>query len=184
LHPFATDNAALRWDFFVRHFADREQQQRDPRFVDARDGVLYPRAGALGGCTSTNAMILMYPTNRDWDEIAVLTGDESWRASNMRRYANRLQDSPETGFGRWIDRVMRRAPQSRGWLSAEQPTLNWAPEEKVLVNAIRRVLLPRTPYQEWFTVTPYRDWFKRYVVGREEISGPTAAQNTLVDVHP
>ena len=40
-----------------------------------RGGVLYPRAGALGGCTAHNAMIFVYPHNQDWDDIAALTGD-------------------------------------------------------------------------------------------------------------
>ena len=39
------------------------------------DGVLYPRAGTLGGCTAHNAMILVYPHNADWDRIAELTGE-------------------------------------------------------------------------------------------------------------
>ena len=88
-HPFASENPALRWDFFVRHYDDDVRQTKDSKFTAARDGVLYPRAGALGGCTSHNAMILVYPHNQDWDNIADLTGDPSWRAENMRRYFER-----------------------------------------------------------------------------------------------
>ena len=40
-----------------------------------KGGVWYPRAGTLGGCTSHNAMIFVYPSNHDWDQIADLTGD-------------------------------------------------------------------------------------------------------------
>ena len=47
----------MRWDFFVRHYSDDERAQRDPKFVADRGGVLYPRAGTLGGCTAHNAMI-------------------------------------------------------------------------------------------------------------------------------
>jgi choline dehydrogenase-like flavoprotein len=72
-HPFATEDPAMRWDFFVRHYADLARQQRDPKFVAARDGVWYPRAGTLGGCTAHNAMILVYPSNSDWDQLADLT---------------------------------------------------------------------------------------------------------------
>ena len=36
---------------------DAAQQRRDSKFVAARDGVSYPRAGTLGGCTTHNAMI-------------------------------------------------------------------------------------------------------------------------------
>src|SRR5262249_46554820 len=31
-HPFATENEALRWDYFVRHYADQARQQRDPKY--------------------------------------------------------------------------------------------------------------------------------------------------------
>src|SRR5262247_2575046 len=48
-HPFATEDPAMRWDFFVRHYADRSQQARDPNFRPEHDGVWYPRAGTLGG---------------------------------------------------------------------------------------------------------------------------------------
>src|SRR5919106_5122948 len=54
-HAFASENEAMKWDFFVRHYANDEQQRRDPKFTPVRDGVLYPRAGALGGCTAHNA---------------------------------------------------------------------------------------------------------------------------------
>ena len=79
-HGFASENDAMRWDFFVRHYASDEMQQKDPKYrKDYRgvpvDGVLYPRAGTLGGCTAHNAMILVYPHNADWDGIARLTGD-------------------------------------------------------------------------------------------------------------
>ncbi len=84
-HPFASENEAIRWDFFVRHYDDDQAQRRDPKYcgeLDGRtvDGVLYPRAGTLGGCTAHNAMILIYPHEADWDDIAALTGDPSWSA--------------------------------------------------------------------------------------------------------
>ncbi len=74
-HPMATENFALEWDYFVRHYRDTAQQKRDEKFVEERDGVLYPRAGTLGGCTAHNAMIMVYPHNADWDRIADITGD-------------------------------------------------------------------------------------------------------------
>src|ERR1044071_2822258 len=85
-HPLASENPAMRWDFFVRHYADEQRQRRDRKFSPESGGVLYPRAGTLGGCTAHNAMILVYPHNQDWDGIADLTRDDSWRAENMRRY--------------------------------------------------------------------------------------------------
>ena len=63
--------------FFVRHYADEAQQQRDSKMTPDKNGVLYPRSGTLGGCTAHNAMITVYPHNSDWDYIATITGDAS-----------------------------------------------------------------------------------------------------------
>ena len=85
-HGFASENSAIAWNFFVRHYADDAVQRRDPKFVETHggsrvDGVYYPRAGTLGGCTAHNAMIFVYPHNADWDYIAELTGDASWSSA-------------------------------------------------------------------------------------------------------
>ena len=95
-HALATENDAMRWDFFVRHYADQARQASDPSYRDQAngrtvDGVLYPRAAALGGCTAHSAMILVYPHNTDWNHIADLTGDASWRAEKMRAYFERIE---------------------------------------------------------------------------------------------
>jgi choline dehydrogenase-like flavoprotein len=95
-HALATENEALRWDFFVRHYEDDDRQRRDPKYCEIWngervDGVYYPRAGTLGGCTAHNALIFVYPHNTDWNEIADITGDRSWRAEAMRAYFERLE---------------------------------------------------------------------------------------------
>jgi choline dehydrogenase len=90
-HGLATEDEDLKWDYYVRHYADDERQHRDTKFVEQRDGVLYPRSGTLGGCTAHNAMITVYPQNGDWDRIAQITGDASWRSQNMRKYFERLE---------------------------------------------------------------------------------------------
>jgi choline dehydrogenase len=112
-HAFACENPAMSWSFRVRHYADEQRQARDPKF-DPRRGVLYPRAGALGGCTAHNAMIFMLPHDSDWDHVAELTGDRSWRAARMRRYARRLEDCRH----RPVWRALRRIgldPTGHGW---------------------------------------------------------------------
>jgi choline dehydrogenase len=90
-HAFASEDVALRWDFYARHYDDEAQQSRDQKYVPAQGGVLYPRSGTLGGCTAHNALITVYPNDRDWDAIADLTGDESWRSARMRGYFERLE---------------------------------------------------------------------------------------------
>ncbi len=90
-HPFASEDPAMSWDFFVRHYDDEAKQEMDTKFVAAQNGILYPRAGALGGCSAHNAMITVYPCNSDWNGLRELTGDESWSADHMHTYFKRLE---------------------------------------------------------------------------------------------
>ena len=126
-HPFASENEAMKWDFFVRHYSSNEQQRRDPNYRENWngryvDGVLYPRAGTLGGCTAHNAMIFVYPHDADWDGIATLTGDPSWSASRMRNYFERLEDCRYRWIYRWLDKLGINPSRHgfRGWLSTEK----------------------------------------------------------------
>lgn len=98
-HGLSTEFEECRWDYFVRHYAENASQDRDRKIVKEDpvsraevNGVWYPRAGTLGGCTTHNAMITVTPQNCDWDQIARITGDSTWRADNMNRYFARLED--------------------------------------------------------------------------------------------
>jgi choline dehydrogenase len=89
LHGRATEDKDLRWDFYVKHYSDEKRQQEDSKYEEDKydpeyKGILYPRAGTLGGCTAHHAMITVYPHNSDWDRIAEITGDDSWRSDNSR----------------------------------------------------------------------------------------------------
>jgi choline dehydrogenase len=128
-HPFASENPELRWDFWVRHYADTARQEKDWRYRhewngEVVDGVLYPRASGLGGCTGHNAMIIVRPNNADWNHIWQLTGDASWQASNMEKYFRRLERCRYRFFllG-WLDRIFGWNPTGhgwRGWLTTER----------------------------------------------------------------
>ncbi len=112
-HPFAAESPTMSWAFMVRHYADEERQRRDPKYRPGR-GVFYPRAAALGGCTAHNAMIYMLPHDSDWDRIAALTGDDTWSARRMRRYARRV----EACRYRPLWRLLRHVgidPTGHGW---------------------------------------------------------------------
>ena len=128
-HAFASENPAFRWDFWVRHYASTTQQERDWRYrrqwdVGEVDGVLYPRASGLGGCTGHNAMIIVRPNDADWNHIWQLTGDASWRASNMQRYFRRIERCRYRSFVyRWLDWLFGWNPTGhgwRGWLTTER----------------------------------------------------------------
>jgi len=126
-HAFASENEALKWNFFVRHYRDDHTQKRDPNYREFYngtrvDGVLYPRAATLGGCTAHNAMILIYPHDADWDNIAALTGDASWNANNMRKYFRRMENCHYRPLYRWLSRLGFNPGRHgfRGWLHTEK----------------------------------------------------------------
>ncbi len=113
-HVLACENDAIKWDFFVKHYADDEGR------------VLYPRAGTLGGCTAHNAMIFVYPHDEDWQEIADLTGDASWRPDRMRRYFQRLERCSYRPV-QWLLSRFGINPSRHGfdgWLRSELPRLS------------------------------------------------------------
>ena len=122
-HAFASENPAMRWDFFVRHYMDEERQKRDVKYTAERHGVLYPRAGTLGGCTAHHAMIFVYPNNSDWNYIAEITRDSSWQAANMRRYFERLENCRHRPVWRFVQKLTGVNPTLHGfngWLPTER----------------------------------------------------------------
>ncbi len=108
---FTTEDARIRWDYYVRHYADTAQQKRSSQYLPDKDGIWYPRVGSLGGCTVHSFMVDIYPSDSDWDQIARLTGDGSWSAEAMRglfqqlercRYVARSPLNPSRhGFDGW-----------------------------------------------------------------------------------
>jgi len=111
-HPFASENPAIAWDFFVRHYRDDAEQKRDPKLTPA--GILYPRAGTLGGCTAHNAMIFVRPHDADWDGIAALMGDSSWRSERMQHYWRLLENCRHRPVWRAAARL-GIDPTGHGW---------------------------------------------------------------------
>jgi choline dehydrogenase len=136
-HPLASENTALRWDFFVRHYADETQQRRDCKA--GPEGILYPRASTLGGCTAHNAMIFVIPNDGDWDGIAALTGDSSWRAANMRRYLRKVENCGHRPFWRWLSQfgIDSTGHGWAGWLRTEHAM----PAEAFADDELRRLVI-------------------------------------------
>ncbi|MBV8214146.1 MAG: GMC family oxidoreductase [Verrucomicrobia bacterium] len=91
----APDQQRTNWNFWVRHYRNQAIQRQDSK---ARDdchnpderAVLYPRSSALGGCTAHNAMISVCGTDYDWQQIADLTGDNSWAPPKMHSLFKRI----------------------------------------------------------------------------------------------
>lgn len=123
-HGLSTEYPDCQWDYFVRHYADDALQAKDKKLAVENDagvwevpkdgngnlkshrfGVWYPRAGTLGGCTAHNAMITVTPQDVDWNNIAAITGDDSWRAERMHGYFARLENCayrPRPGSPKYI----------------------------------------------------------------------------------
>ena len=125
-HARSSEDESMCWNYFVNHYADEAQAQKDSKVTwetpagkfhvgpgapdgSKMKGVLYPRAGTLGGCPAHHALITVYPHASDWDHIADLTGDTSWAAKNMRKYYERLEsceymhrNTPGHGFTGWL----------------------------------------------------------------------------------
>lgn len=119
-HAFASENPAMAWDFFVEHFDDPAQAARDPKRV-AGKGVLYPRAGTLGGCTAHNAMIFITAQPGDWDALAAATGDPGWSAKAMARYQRKVEKCRHRPVWRLLGRLGIRSTGHgwAGWLPVE-----------------------------------------------------------------
>jgi choline dehydrogenase-like flavoprotein len=142
-HACASENSAIRWDYFVRHYDDERVQRSHAHFREGKDeetsGVYYPRAGTLGGCTAHNAMILVYPHNKDWDAIADLTNDRTWSAESMRRYFEVLENCRHRPLRRWMT-PLGINPTRHGWGG-------WLPTERAIPGSafrdrqLRRVIL-------------------------------------------
>ncbi len=133
-HPQSTEDATMRWDYFVKHYDDDAQAATNTKLTDR--GVLYPRAGTLGGCTAHNALITVYPHESDWNHIADVTGDDSWRAENMRRY---FQDLEHCDYlGKNDDRTGHGFD---GWLHTRQPDARIALQDKKLLKVVKGAAL-------------------------------------------
>lgn len=100
-HPGGTGDysPSIAWDFFVKHYDDPTRNMKNHKLTwrtkngrywvgKGSDtppegstflGVYYPRGSALGGSSMINAMATLLPPDSDWDYIANVTGDTSWR---------------------------------------------------------------------------------------------------------
>lgn len=146
LHLYSTEFEDTRWDYFVNHYSDFERQKKDSKMTyelsngsyyvgldppaDATPlGVWYPRAGTLGGCSRHNALITIGAHDSDWENIASITGDSSWSASNMQSYFQGIEKNeylPSSKVGHGFN----------GWLVTSLTSLSLVLEDKKLLSLI------------------------------------------------
>ncbi|KEZ46436.1 Choline dehydrogenase [Scedosporium apiospermum] len=121
----------ITWDFFVKHFEDDEKNKANDygvwktvegRYWVGKDnppegaeflGIYYPRGATVGGSSMINAMATWLPTDSDWNYVVEVTGDESWKAENMREIFTRIEKNnylpegtPGHGFDGWFQTMM------------------------------------------------------------------------------
>ncbi|KAI8264233.1 Halomucin [Colletotrichum sp. SAR11_239] len=129
--------ASNSWGFWVKHHADPEVElhnnhltwrfpngtfwvgngERAPPGAELM-GVYYPRGATIGGSAVVNAMGTLLPSDGDWDFVANITGDGSWRHENMRRMFEKVEKNnylPERtqghGFGGILETNMGNGTQ-------------------------------------------------------------------------
>jgi choline dehydrogenase len=97
-NSFSASPANATWGFFVKHYSDEKRTLKNNHLTwqlhngtywvgnganaprDAKLlGVYYPRGATVGGSAIVNAMATWLPDDSDWDRIASITGDETWR---------------------------------------------------------------------------------------------------------
>ncbi|KAF4990826.1 hypothetical protein FGRMN_8238 [Fusarium graminum] len=146
LHLMSTEFEDTRWNYFVNHYSDAKQQERDSKMTYEKPdgslyvgldppkgakplGVLYPRAGTLGGCTRHNALITVGAHDSDWTNIATLTGDDSWNPKTMQSYFKKLEKNmylPSSIVGHGF----------KGWLGTSLTSLSLVVEDQKLLSLI------------------------------------------------
>jgi choline dehydrogenase len=159
----ASEDPELRWDYFTRHYDDDDQQRRDSKAVRIRGelGVWYPRSGTLGGCTAHHALITIRPHDSDWDLIAELTGDESWRAAEMQRHFEKLE---RCGYVRMpnFGRPHRGGHGFTGWLATDAaPPLLLVRDWKVL-RIVLATLLAAVEGNAWRSIRYFLSTWRRF----------------------
>jgi choline dehydrogenase len=175
-HARSSENNELAWKFYVHHYPDPKQEERDTHNylkdveVDRvrRTGIFYPRAGTLGGCTAHHALIFIAPHNSDWNDIAKLTGDKSWRAWRMRKYFQKIERCEYLNRP-WYRRWNFNKHGFTGWL----PTTTADPTLLLRDSQLLRVVL--SAFQTCFSCNVWytTSWRRRIRSWAESFGDPT-----------
>jgi choline dehydrogenase len=155
-------------------------------------------------------MILIYPSNSDWDGIAAKTEDPSWSGEEMRKYFRRLEECRYRKFWRPFHRIFRWDPTHHGysgWMPVEEadPKLllddrqlrwlvTWAAFWNLLrsggvLTAIRRILgfvLTTGDPNTWWAVRKRTEGLRQVPVCRDRGARAGSRERLLSvrDAHP
>lgn len=165
-HAQASENSAMKWDFFVRHYENEELQKKDEKYVPAKDGVLYPRSSGLGGCTGHNAMITVYPHNEDWQYIENITQDRSWSPKTMRKYFERLENCRHRPLWRFWSKFGINPTRHgfKGWLHTEVSIPEVVLEDK----SLKTVIIDSAAAEIRHATSPLWERIKWFILGKAD----------------
>lgn len=137
-HGRAADDPLINWNFFVKRYTDVNQDRRNSKYDKAGNGIYYPRASVLGGCTAVNAMIHLYPDNEDWDYIEKITGDSSWNHNEMYEHFERIRSAKiVNSTGNDIEaRNEILGNYRKGWLTLTQASIGLILNDEVLLKFV------------------------------------------------
>ncbi|MBC7457463.1 MAG: GMC family oxidoreductase N-terminal domain-containing protein [Bdellovibrionaceae bacterium] len=103
MHAKASEDPLLNWSFFVERYDKlgplKIFEELNNKFQKKEGGVLYPRAAGLGGCTRVNAMISLYPENRDWDKLSDSLSAYHFQSPQMTMLFKKMQKN----HGGWLN---------------------------------------------------------------------------------
>ncbi|KAL5636474.1 hypothetical protein ACGC1H_000440 [Rhizoctonia solani] len=169
-----TEDEKLALDYEVDHYTS-------PNNVTA----WYPRSQGIGGSTIHNALIHMRAQNWDFDNVADITGDESWRTSSMQKYLTRLEKNlyvPEqTGklLGHGYD----------GWLSTNSAPFNLIRDPKYADEQIGSIMdtlissVPEVGGSDWNNLTTDgAEGSAMLTFTRDQYNNRSSVRDHLVDV--
>ena len=157
-HPLVTEHESFAWNYYVKHYSDPnknsieyDSKYRPTGHPDLRPGekggILYPRAGTLGGCTAHHAMIMLYPHNSDWEYISNLFKDDeelcnSWKPDNMRRMYKELEECLHVDKGAITvadDAASRHGYD--GWMPTNQAPIKLLFQDKHFIDILGLMVL-------------------------------------------
>lgn len=141
LHAVSTEHPDLAWRFFVEHYHSGKDGvpdngiPKDPKWHSPaedkaegpqQNGIFYPRASGVGGCTIHNAMITIAGPDSDWDDLAQFVNDPTWRGEHMRACFQKLERNdylppPESSPPGLFRQTIQYVRNSLRWLSGFTP---------------------------------------------------------------
>ena len=108
LYAAASEEKDTSTRYYVRHFGDPVRARKDGKYEEEKQGILYPRGtGRVGGSTQINVNVWVRVDDADWERYAEATGDDFWRARNMRRLLQLVEKCEYRPLLKALDRLGR-----------------------------------------------------------------------------